>query len=93
MFIFVVPISPRETIKVPDVILESFIDVKLESFTNNVTVVILKAFIEVKPEPEPTKIVADKILVVLFNVRFADCKIDVPILFGLVIKFFNCSFS
>ena len=37
----------------------------------------LEAFKAVKPEPEPTKLEADKVLVVLFHVRFGDCKIDV----------------
>ena len=27
--------------------------------------------------PEPTKLVADKVLVVLSHIKFADCKIDV----------------
>ena len=37
----------------------------------------LEAFKAVKPEPEPMKLVADKVLLVLFHVKFADCKIDV----------------
>jgi hypothetical protein len=42
--------------------------------------VTLEAFREVKPLPLPTKLEADKVLVVLFHhfhVRFGDCKIDV----------------
>ena len=38
---------------------------------------ILEAFNEVKAEPEPTKLVADKVFEVLFHVKFDDCKIDV----------------
>ena len=34
----------------------------------------LDAFKPVKPEPEPTKLVADNVLLVLFHVKFADCK-------------------
>ena len=37
----------------------------------------LEAFREVKPLPLPTKLEADKVLLVLFHVRFGDCKIDV----------------
>ena len=37
----------------------------------------LEAFKAVKPAPEPTKLVADKVFVVLFHDKFADCKIDV----------------
>jgi hypothetical protein len=40
-------------------------------------VVILEAFKEVKPAPEPIKLVADNVLDVLFHVKFGDCKIDV----------------
>ncbi len=29
------------------------------------------------PEPEPTKLEADTVLIVLFHVKFGDCKIDV----------------
>ncbi len=35
---------------------------------------ILEAFIEVKPEPEPTKLEADKVLDVLFHDKFEDCN-------------------
>ena len=54
----VVPIPPRDTDKVPDVVFD--------------------AFNAVKPAPEPTKLVADNVLVVLFHAKFWDCKIDVP---------------
>ena len=37
----------------------------------------LEAFKAVKAEPEPTKLEADKVLEVLFHVKFDDCKIDV----------------
>ena len=43
----------------------------------NVPDAILEAFKAVKPAPEPTKLVADKVLEVLFHDKFADCKIDV----------------
>ncbi len=35
---------------------------------------ILEAFIEVKREPEPTKLVADNIFDTLFHVQFEDCN-------------------
>ncbi len=37
----------------------------------------LEAFKAVKAEPEPKKLEADKVLLVLFHVKFGDCKIDV----------------
>ena len=37
----------------------------------------LMAYLEVKAEPEPTKLEADRVLLVLFHVKFDDCKIDV----------------
>ncbi len=37
----------------------------------------LEAFNEVKAEPEPTQLGADKVLLVLFHVKLDDCKIDV----------------
>ncbi len=37
---------------------------------------ILEAFNEVKPEPEPTKLEADKVFDILSHVKFGDCIID-----------------
>jgi hypothetical protein len=59
------------------VTLEAFREVKPLPFTDNVPVVILEAFKFVNCEPLPTKLVADKVLLVLFHVKFGDCKIDV----------------
>ncbi len=36
--------------------------------------------IAVKPEPGPTKLEDDNVLVVLFHGKFGDCKIDVVLL-------------
>ena len=44
---------------------------------DNVPNVTFEVFKEVKPAPEPTKLVDDKVLVVLSHVKFGDCKIDV----------------
>ncbi len=55
----VVPIPPRETLKVPKVTLEAFREVKPLPFTDNVPVEILEAFIEVNEAPEPEKVAAD----------------------------------
>ncbi len=52
----VVPIPPRETVKIPDVTLEAFKDVKPLPFTDNVPDDILEEFIEVKPLPFTDKI-------------------------------------
>ncbi len=38
---------------------------------------ILEAFKAVKPELEPTRLVVDKVLLVLFQNKFGDCRIDV----------------
>ena len=43
LFKFDVPIPPRETVNIPDVILEAFIEVKPEPFKDKVPVVILEA--------------------------------------------------
>ncbi len=43
----------------------------------NVPDAIFDAFNAVIQAPAPTKLVADKVLDVLFHVKFADCKIDV----------------
>jgi hypothetical protein len=42
---------------------------------DNIPDVTFEAFKAVIPEPEPTKLVADKVLLVLFQVKFALCKI------------------
>ena len=44
---------------------------------DNVPDYIFDAFIEVNCEPSPIKKKADKVLDVLFHVKFADCTIDV----------------
>ncbi len=75
----VVPIPPRETVKVPDVTLEPFKAANPLSLTVKVPDVIFDAFKLVYPEPEPIKLVANKVLVVLFQVKFADWeKINDP---------------
>ena len=43
----------------------------------NVPDAALETFNAVKPAPAPTKLVADKVFVVLSHDKFADCKIDV----------------
>jgi hypothetical protein len=39
----------------------------------------LKYLKKLKPALEPTKLVADNVLVVLFHAKFGDCKIDVAL--------------
>ncbi len=43
-------------------------------FTFKVPDVIFDAFKLVNAEPEPTKLVADKVLIVLYQVKLADCE-------------------
>jgi hypothetical protein len=57
--------------------LEAFKAVNPLPFTVNVPDVILDAFNAFKLDPEPKKLVADKVLDVLFQVKFAPCNIDV----------------
>ena len=59
--------------------LEAFNEVIPLPLTDNVPVVLLEAFKFVNCEPLPTKLEADKVLVVLFHVRFGDCKIEVVV--------------
>jgi hypothetical protein len=58
LFNVVVPIPPRETYKVPEVILEEFKEVKPLPFTDNVPVLILEAFKLVNEAPEPVNVLA-----------------------------------
>ena len=44
---------------------------------DNVPDTALETFNELIPAPEPIKLDADKVLLVLFHDKFADCKIDV----------------
>ncbi len=64
----VVPIPPLETVEVPDVTFEAFKAADPLSFTVKVPDVIFDAFKLVNDEPEPIKLVADKVLAVLFQV-------------------------
>ncbi len=57
--------------------LEAFKEFRPLPFTDNVPETIFEAFKEVKPLPFPTKSEADRVVLVLFHVRFGDCKIDV----------------
>ncbi len=46
----------------------------MESFTDNVPMIILEACKEVKPEPEQIKLEAYNVLVQLLHVKFGDCR-------------------
>ncbi len=68
----VVPIPPRETVNVPDDILDAFKAVKPLPFTDIVPEGILETFKFVNEAPEPEKINADNVFDGLFYVKLDD---------------------